>query len=38
MVDLGGARALSWGGMGVLLASALAAMPLVQKPFIYFQF
>ena len=34
----GWAQALSWSGMGVLLALGLAAMPLVQKPFIYFQF
>jgi alginate O-acetyltransferase complex protein AlgI len=32
------ARALSWGGIGMLLALALATMPLVQRPFIYFQF
>ena len=32
------AQALSWGGMGMLLALALAAMPLVHRPFIYFQF
>lgn len=32
------ARTLSWGGVGALLALGLAAMPLVQRPFIYFQF
>jgi hypothetical protein len=32
------ARALSWGGIGMLLAFALATMSLVQRPFIYFQF
>jgi len=32
------ARALSWGGIGMLLALGLATMPLVQRPFIYFQF
>ena len=32
------ARALSWGSIGMLLALGLATMPLVQKPFIYFQF
>jgi alginate O-acetyltransferase complex protein AlgI len=32
------ARPLSWSGVGVLLALGLATMPLVQKPFIYFQF
>jgi alginate O-acetyltransferase complex protein AlgI len=32
------ARILSWSGIGVVLALGLAAMPLVQKPFIYFQF
>jgi alginate O-acetyltransferase complex protein AlgI len=32
------ARTLSWSGVGVLLALGLATMPLVQKPFIYFQF
>jgi D-alanyl-lipoteichoic acid acyltransferase DltB (MBOAT superfamily) len=32
------AGALSWGGIGMLLALGLATMPLVQKPFIYFQF
>jgi D-alanyl-lipoteichoic acid acyltransferase DltB (MBOAT superfamily) len=32
------AQALSWGGIGFLLALALAAMPLVHRPFIYFQF
>ena len=31
-------RQLAWGGIGALFALALAAMPLVQKPFIYFQF
>lgn len=32
------ARALSWGGIGMLLALGFATMPLVQRPFIYFQF
>ena len=32
------ARLLSWSGIGIVLALGLAAMPLVQKPFIYFQF
>jgi alginate O-acetyltransferase complex protein AlgI len=32
------ARALAWSGVGALFAVALAAMPVVQKPFIYFQF
>ena len=32
------AQILSWSGIGVVLALGLAAMPLVQKPFIYFQF
>ena len=32
------AQPVVWGGVGALLALALAAMPLVQKPFIYFQF
>jgi hypothetical protein len=31
-------QALSWGGIGMLFAFALATMPLVQRPFIYFQF
>jgi alginate O-acetyltransferase complex protein AlgI len=31
-------RALAWGGLGALFALGLAAMPVVQKPFIYFQF
>jgi alginate O-acetyltransferase complex protein AlgI len=35
---LGRARPLVWGGVGALMALALAAAPLVQKPFIYFQF
>jgi D-alanyl-lipoteichoic acid acyltransferase DltB (MBOAT superfamily) len=35
---LGPARPLVWGGLGVLMALALSAAPLVQKPFIYFQF
>jgi alginate O-acetyltransferase complex protein AlgI len=35
---LGQARSLIWGGLGALMALALAAAPLVQKPFIYFQF
>jgi hypothetical protein len=29
---------VSWGGIGTLLALALATMPLVQRPFMYFQF
>jgi D-alanyl-lipoteichoic acid acyltransferase DltB (MBOAT superfamily) len=37
-IPRGWARALSWGGMGMLLALTLATMPLVQRPFIYFQF
>ena len=32
------ARALAWSGLGALSALGLAAMPVVQKPFIYFQF
>jgi alginate O-acetyltransferase complex protein AlgI len=32
------ARALAWSGAGALFALGLAAMPVVQKPFIYFQF
>jgi hypothetical protein len=32
------ARAVAWGGTGMLLAAGLAAMPLVRRPFIYFQF
>jgi alginate O-acetyltransferase complex protein AlgI len=32
------AQPLVWGGLGALMALALAAAPLVQKPFIYFQF
>jgi D-alanyl-lipoteichoic acid acyltransferase DltB (MBOAT superfamily) len=32
------AGALAWTGVGVLFAIGLAAMPVVQKPFIYFQF
>ena len=32
------AHALSWSGVGMLLALGLATMPLVQRPFIYFQF
>ena len=32
------ARALAWSGVGALFALGLAAMPVVQKPFIYFQF
>jgi alginate O-acetyltransferase complex protein AlgI len=35
---LGFGRPLVWGGLGALVALALAAAPLVQKPFIYFQF
>ena len=37
-IPRGWARALSWGGIGMPLALALATMPLVQRPFIYFQF
>jgi alginate O-acetyltransferase complex protein AlgI len=29
---------IAWGGLGALFALGLAAMPVVQKPFIYFQF
>jgi alginate O-acetyltransferase complex protein AlgI len=36
--SLGRGRPLVWGGLGALMALALAAAPLVQKPFIYFQF
>jgi len=32
------AHALSWGSLGLLFAFGLATMPLVQRPFIYFQF
>jgi D-alanyl-lipoteichoic acid acyltransferase DltB (MBOAT superfamily) len=32
------AGALAWSGVGALFALGLAAMPVVQKPFIYFQF
>lgn len=32
------ARTLAWSGVGALFALGLAAMPVVQKPFIYFQF
>jgi hypothetical protein len=32
------ARALAWSGVGALFALGLAAMPVLQKPFIYFQF
>ena len=32
------AGALAWSGLGALFALGLAAMPVVQKPFIYFQF
>jgi hypothetical protein len=32
------ARSLAWSGLGALFALGLAAMPIVQKPFIYFQF
>jgi D-alanyl-lipoteichoic acid acyltransferase DltB (MBOAT superfamily) len=34
----GWARALAWSGLGALFALGLAAMPVMQKPFIYFQF
>ena len=37
-IPRGWARAVSWGGIGMLLALALATMPLVQRPFMYFQF
>jgi len=32
------ARMLAWSGLGAVFALGLASMPLVQKPFIYFQF
>jgi D-alanyl-lipoteichoic acid acyltransferase DltB (MBOAT superfamily) len=32
------ARALAWSGVGALFALGFAAMPVVQKPFIYLQF
>jgi hypothetical protein len=32
------AGALAWSGLGVLFAFGLAAMPVMQKPFIYFRF
>ena len=32
------ASALAWSGLGALFALGLAAMPVVQRPFIYFQF
>lgn len=32
------ARAIAWSGLGALFALGLAAMPVVRKPFIYFQF
>ncbi len=32
------AGAFAWSGLGALFALGLAAMPVVQKPFIYFQF
>src|SRR5207244_8216422 len=32
------AGSLAWSGVGALFALGLAAMPVVQKPFIYFQF
>jgi D-alanyl-lipoteichoic acid acyltransferase DltB (MBOAT superfamily) len=32
------AETLAWSGLGALFALGLAAMPVVQKPFIYFQF
>jgi len=31
-------RALAWSWLAALFALGLAAMPVVQKPFIYFQF
>lgn len=34
----GWARALAWSGIGALFAVGLAAIPVIQKPFIYFQF
>jgi alginate O-acetyltransferase complex protein AlgI len=34
----GWSQALAWSGLGALFALGLAAMPIVQKPFIYFQF
>jgi D-alanyl-lipoteichoic acid acyltransferase DltB (MBOAT superfamily) len=37
-IPRGWARPLSWGGIGMLLALGIATMPLVQRPFIYFQF
>ena len=32
------ARVLAWGGLEAVFAFGLAAMSVVQKPFIYFQF
>jgi hypothetical protein len=32
------AQALAWSGVGALFALGLATMPVVRKPFIYFQF
>jgi hypothetical protein len=32
------AQVLAWSGLGAVFALGLAAMPVVQKPFIYFQF
>jgi hypothetical protein len=29
---------IAWSGVGALFALGLAAMPVVQNPFIYFQF
>jgi len=29
---------LAWSGLGAVFALGLASMPVVQKPFIYFQF
>jgi len=31
-------RMLAWSGLGAVFALGLASMPVVQKPFIYFQF
>jgi D-alanyl-lipoteichoic acid acyltransferase DltB (MBOAT superfamily) len=36
-IPRGWARALSWAGFGMLLALAIATMPLIHRPFIYLQ-